>query len=72
VTWEIQSLLGSQVDAPGPDLSSIVDNLLLVRFEQKGSELQRQLSVLKIRDGAFDPSLLEVVMGGPGISVKKV
>ena len=72
VTWEIQSLLGSQVDAPAPDLSSIVDNLLLVRFEQKGSELQRQLSILKIRDSAFDPSLLEVVMGGPGISVKKV
>ncbi|GLK88470.1 ATPase domain-containing protein [Pseudomonas turukhanskensis] len=71
-TWEIQSLLGSQIDAPAPDLSSLVDNLLLVRFEQKGSELQRQLSILKIRDSAFDPSLLEVVMGGHGISVKKV
>ncbi len=72
VTWEIQSLLGSQIDAPAPDLSSIVDNLLLVRFEQKGAELQRQLSILKIRDSAFDPSLLEVVIGGSGISVKKV
>lgn len=71
-TWEIQSLLGSQVDAPAPDLSSIVDNLLLIRFEQKEAELQRQLSILKIRDSAFAPSLLEVVIGSPGISVKKV
>ncbi len=71
-TWEIQSLLGSQIDAPAPDLSSIVDNLLLVRFEQNGSELQRQLSILKIRDSAYDPSLMEVVIGSPGISVKKV
>lgn len=72
VTWEIQSLLGSQVDAPTPDLSSIVDNLLLIRFEQKQAELQRQLSILKVRDSAFAPSLLEVVIGSPGISVKKV
>ncbi len=70
-TWEIQNLLGSQVDAPGPNLSSVVDNLLLVRFEQNGSELQRQLSILKIRDSAYDPSLLEVVIGNSGISVKK-
>lgn len=71
-TWEVQHLLGNQIEAPAPDLSSIVDNLLLVRFEQNGSELQRQLSILKIRDSAYDPSLMEVVIGSPGISVKKV
>lgn len=71
-SWEIQSLLGSQVDAPAPDLSGIVDNLLLIRFGHKGSELQRQLSILKIRDNAYDLSLLEVVIGDTGIVVKKV
>ncbi|MDD0843167.1 ATPase domain-containing protein [Pseudomonas sp. Gutcm_11s] len=70
-TWEAQSLISSHVDAPVPDLSSIADNLLLMRFGEKGSELQRQLSILKVRDSAYDPSLLEVVIGGPGISVKK-
>ena len=71
-TWEIRTLLGTEVDAPAPDLSSVFDNLLLVRFEQNGSELQRQLSILKIRDSAYDPSLLEVVIGEAGITVKKV
>jgi circadian clock protein KaiC len=70
--WEIQNMLTSQADAPAPDLSSIVDNLLLLRFENKGYELQRQLSILKVRDSAYDPSLLEVVIGDPGMSVRKV
>lgn len=71
-SWEVQSLMGSQIDAPAPDLSSVVDNLLLIRFDQHAAELKRLLSILKIRDSAYDPSLLEVVIGNQGIDVKKV
>jgi circadian clock protein KaiC len=71
-SWEVLSLLGSQIDAPAPDMSGIVDNLLLIRFDQHGAELKRLLSILKIRDSAYDPSLLEVVIGNQGIDVKKV
>lgn len=70
-SWEIQSLISNHIEGPAPDLSSIADNLLLVRFGEKGSELQRQLSILKVRDSAYDPSLLEVVIGDSGLSVKK-
>jgi circadian clock protein KaiC len=71
-SWEVQSLLGSQIEAPAPDMSGLVDNLLLIRFDQHGAELKRVLSILKIRDSAYDPSLLEVVIGNQGIDVKKV
>jgi circadian clock protein KaiC len=71
-SWEMESIFGGNIDAPAPDLSSLVDNLLLVRFAHEGSELKRQLSILKIRDSAYDPSLLEVVIGESGLDVKKV
>jgi circadian clock protein KaiC len=71
-TWEIPKLIAVEVNAPTSDLSSIFDNILLVRFEQNGSELQRLLSILKIRDSGYDPSLLELVISDSGLSVKKV
>lgn len=71
-SWETQTLLGSDIDAPAPELSGIVDNLLLIRFVRKGSELKRELSILKVRDSSYDPSFLEVVIGNFGISVNKV
>ncbi len=71
-SWEVKMLLGDEIDGPVPDLSSIVDNLLVLRFVQEPSELKRQLSILKIRDNPYDPSLLEVSIGGQGLDVKKV
>jgi circadian clock protein KaiC len=71
-SWEAQRLLLSQLTYSLPDLSGAIDNLLLIQFEQNGNELQRQLSILKVRDSAYDPSLLEVAMGSSGIVVKKI
>ncbi|NBB09466.1 ATPase domain-containing protein [Pseudomonas sp. SLFW] len=71
-SWEVISLLGGEIDAPAPDLSCIVDNLLVLRFVQESAELKRQLSILKIRDNPYDPALLEVVFSDQGLDVKKV
>lgn len=70
-SWEVRSILGEVVDAPASDLSGIVDNLLLVRFAESDSELKRHLSILKVRDSAYDPALLELVIGNQGIDVRK-
>ncbi len=70
-TWEIQHLFSDHPIISAPELSGVMDNLLLIQFGYKGSELQRQLSILKIRDNAYDPSLLEVVIGHAGIELKK-
>jgi circadian clock protein KaiC len=70
-SWEVQSLLGGEINAPAPDLSSLVDNLLVLRFVQETAELKRQLSILKIRDNPYDPALLEVTIGDKGLDVKK-
>jgi circadian clock protein KaiC len=70
--WEAQRLFDHPVSLPAPDISGVVDNLLLVQFVQHRTELQRQVSILKIRDNAYDPSPLEVVMSNAGITMKKV
>jgi circadian clock protein KaiC len=70
-SWEVHTLLGGNIDAPSPDLSSVVDNLMLLKFSQQSALLKRQLAILKIRDNAYDPSLLEVVLSDQGLSVEK-
>jgi circadian clock protein KaiC len=70
-TWEIRGLFGPEITSPAPDLSSIVDNVLLTRFVEHESELKRLLSILKVRDSYYDPSLLELVIHGHGIDLRK-
>jgi circadian clock protein KaiC len=71
-SWEIPLQIGEPGSISAPDLSGVVDNLLLVHFSRESDELRRRLSILKIRDNPYDPSLLEVIMGNDGINVKKV
>jgi circadian clock protein KaiC len=69
--WELRSLFGPDIDAPSPDLSSIVDNVLILRFVEHQSELKRVLSILKIRDSVYDASLMEVVIDDTGVDLRK-
>ncbi|RWU23020.1 serine/threonine protein kinase [Pseudomonas alkylphenolica] len=70
-TWEMRDIFGSEINAPAPDLSSIVDNLLLMRFVELESELKRLLSILKVRDSYYDPALLELIISAHGIDLQK-
>lgn len=71
MTWEVRDLFGAEVSAPSPDLSSIVDNLILTRFVELDSRLRRMLSLLKVRDSDYDPALHELCMGPDGVVVRK-
>lgn len=70
-TWEMRDIFGSEINAPTPGLSSIVDNLLLMRFVELDSELKRLLSILKVRDSRYDPALLELIISDHGIDLQK-
>jgi circadian clock protein KaiC len=50
-------------------LSAMVENVLLLRFFERDSKLHRLLSVIKIRDSDFDPSIREFTIGADGIRV---
>ena len=70
-TWEMRDLFGSQINAFAPELSSIVDKLILMRFVELDAEFKRLFSILKMRDSFYDPSLLEVVINDHGIELNK-
>jgi len=71
-TWEMHDLFGAEVTSPASELSSIADNLMLMRFFEIQSELRRTLSILKVRDSFYDPSLLEVVIRDQAVDLRKV
>ncbi len=56
-TMEVPELVGSVVRAPASTLTPIAENLLLLRYVEVDARLQRLISVLKVRDGWFDPRL---------------
>lgn len=70
--WETSTLLGRDSDVEVPQLSGVADNLLLIRFEDSVSELKRVLSILKVRDNEYDPSLMELFIRSDGMQVARL
>lgn len=70
-TWEMRDLLGTSYNAPAPDLSGIIDNLVLMRFVEHEARLKRVLSVVKVRDSDFDPAFYEVLMQARGLGLRR-
>lgn len=68
-TWELRDLFGPTVTAPGSEISSLLDNLIMLRHVEVGSRYKRTVSVLKVRDRRFDPIIHEVDFGPHGIEV---
>ncbi len=56
-TLEVPDVVGPHIRAPIGDLSSLAENLVLLRYIEVRSHLYRLISVLKVRDSDFDPSL---------------
>jgi circadian clock protein KaiC len=70
-TWEVSDLLGSDINAPAPELCSLVDNLFLMRFEEKKQEFRSIFSILKLRNSPFDRSQKDVSIGKGGMTLIK-
>ncbi|CAD7035358.1 serine/threonine protein kinase [Pseudorhizobium endolithicum] len=68
-TWELHDLFGPTVTAPGSELSSLIDNLVMLRHVEKDAQYRKALSILKVRDSAFDPRIRELTFGNNGIEV---
>ena len=66
---ELGTLVGSELRVPLPAVSAALDNLVLLRYFEWGSQVQRLVSVLKARETAFDPTIRDFVIGERGIAV---
>ncbi len=70
-TLEVPDIIGPNIRAPIGDLSSLAENLVLMRYIELRSRLYRLISVLKVRDSDFDPSLYEYVTSSRGLRIEE-
>jgi circadian clock protein KaiC len=68
-TAETRNIIGAEIDYPTIILSSIAENLILLRYAEIRSQLRRLVSVVKMRDSDFDSSLREFRITAAGIEL---
>ena len=66
---EVPNILGPAVNVPVDDASSLAENMILLRFVERGSRLHRVASILKTRDSIFVPSLYEFDLTDTGMMI---
>ena len=69
-TLAVPDLTGPYIREPARDLTVPSDNLILMRYVEIGARLRRMISVLKVRNSDFDPSLYEYVTTGHGLQIE--
>jgi circadian clock protein KaiC len=68
-TAETRNLIGAVIEGPTIGLSTIAENLILLRYVEMKSQLRRLISVVKMRDSDFDSSLREFRITSAGIEI---
>ena len=68
-TLELQELAGPDFRAPMSGIASLGEVMMLLRFVELRSRLHRLISLLKVREGAFDNTIREFTISDTGIVV---
>ena len=69
-TMETRDVVGPGIEVPVTGISSIVENLVALRYVEHRARSRRLVSVVKVRGSGFDPALREfVITDGGGISL---
>jgi circadian clock protein KaiC len=69
-SMETRDLVGPGIEVPVSGISSLVENLIALRYIERYRRSQRLVAVVKVRSSGFDPSLREfVIEGGHGLSL---
>lgn len=69
LSWETSGFPGTDLQAPAPELCSVVDNIFMMRFIDSSCTNSRlSLSVVKMRYGDFDHRANDITIGKGGIS----
>ena len=68
-TMELRDVVSSEVVLPIDGVSSLLENLIAFRYVEFNSRVHRLVSVIKVRDSDFDPSLREFRITAHGIEV---
>ena len=66
---ELPEVFGPRVAFSVPQLAAIVDNIIFLRYVELRSQLYRLISILKVRESIYDPSICEFSITERGIEV---
>jgi circadian clock protein KaiC len=66
---ELRAIFSPQIEAPVRGISPLLENLILLRFVEFHTRVRRAISVLKLRDSAFDSTLREFTIDEHGMRV---
>jgi circadian clock protein KaiC len=68
-TLESPDLLGYPLKSPIRGVSAITHNIIVLRHVEAEARLRRIISVFKVRDGDYDPTIRELVISDSGIVI---
>ncbi|WP_428492402.1 RAD55 family ATPase [Rhodopila sp.] len=68
-TVELQELAGPDFRPPVSGIASLGDVMILLRYVEVRARLYRMMSLLKVREGAFDTTIREFAISETGIGV---
>ncbi len=71
VVEEVPQVIGPELDFTGTPLAVLSENLVFLRWVEFRGEMYRVLSVLKMRDSAFDASIRQYVIDDHGLRVRR-
>ena len=70
-TLGIPKLVGVDVSPPGSEMSALAEAMIVLRYVELRSRLYRLISLSKVREGAFDPTIREFLINDTGVVVGK-
>jgi circadian clock protein KaiC len=75
-TWDVTTLISEELplfntslEMPHPELSHVVESVILLRYVELKSQLHRLISIMKMRESGYDTSIREFTMRAGGIEV---
>lgn len=68
-TLELPEFMGPELRLPVGGVSSLAETLLLMRYVEVQSRLFRLISLFKVREGAFDPTIRKFAINDSGIVI---
>ncbi|WP_207460400.1 ATPase domain-containing protein [Azospirillum sp. SYSU D00513] len=68
-TMETREIIAPTLQVPINGISSLVENMAVLRFVEARARTRRLLSIIKTRDSDFDPALQEFEITGRGLRI---
>ena len=69
VSVELATLFGPTVEISLPDVSALAENLVFLRYVELRSQLYRLLSIIKMRESAYDSAIRKFEITGEGFKI---